>query len=273
MNDQIDKIIYDALEEDIPTIDITSDNLFEDEQGEALLIAREDGVLSGINVVQRLYRILDDDIYIKVINHDGTYIEEGDIIAIISGNLRTILKGHRLALNIVKRMSGIATKTKRYVDQVEGSYVKIIDSRSTTPNFRYLEKLAVIHGGGINSRQNISTQVRINESHIGIIGSVRKAIEKVVERVDQSVKIEVEVNSFEQFLEAIHTKCDIIIFRDMSFELLQKCSSHNTDKLIGTYANDLNYIKEFSRASIDFIIVDELTHSYKLLDIELNINK
>ena len=273
MNELIDKIIYDALEEDIPTLDITSDNLLHNEQGEAILIAKENGVVSGINIVQRLFQVLDDEVFVKVINYDGTYIEENDIIAIISGNLHTILKGQRLALNFIQRMSGIATKTKSFVDQVEDTFVKIIDSRNTTPNFRYLEKIAVNHGGGGNSRRNLSEQVSITQNHIEVVGSASKAVELLSERTDQSINIEVEVNTFEQFLEVIHTKCDIIIFRDMMHESIRKCCTHNTNKLVGTYLVNTDELKTVSKTGVDFIIIDELTHSYNLLDIKLNITK
>lgn len=273
MNDQIDAILYEALEEDIPTLDITSDNLLQNQQGEAVILAKENGVVSGINIVLRLFQILDDDIYMKIINHDGVYVEENDIIAIISGNLSTLLKGKRLALNILRRMSGIATKTKSYVDQVSDTFVKIIDSRDNTPNFRLFEKLAVTHGGGMNSRSNLSDQVRIEQSHIHAVGSIKGAINLISSRIDQSIRIEVEVNTFEQFLEAIHTKCDIIILRDMTITDLSKCSSHNTDRLVGTISTSFDDVKDISKTGIDFIIVDELTHSFKTLDIELNINK
>jgi len=272
MNDQIDKILYDALEEDIPTIDITTDNLFTDESCEAVLIAKENGVISGVKILQRLYQILDDDIYIKVINHDSTYVEEGDIIAIISGNLRTVIKGRRIALNFIQRMSAIASKTKKCVDLLDHSYTKITDSRNTTPTFRYVERLAVVDGGAINHRGDLSSQVLLEKTHSRAYGSIKNAISHIVPKIDHSIKVEIEVNTFEEFLEAIHTECDIIMLRNMSDEIIRKCVNHNTEKLLEVNVAKISQVKPIANTGIDFISVDELTHSYTLMNIELNIN-
>lgn len=273
MNDQIDKIIYDALEEDIPTIDITSDNLLTSETAEAVLIAKESGVLSGISIMKRIFQILDDEIYIKVINYDETFVEEGDIIAIISGNIRTLLKGERLVLNTIGRMSAIATKTKKYVESVSDSFTKIIDTRNTTPNFRVLEQLAITHGGGLNYRSSLSSQVLIKSTHINQYSSAKIAIEKIYQHIDHDTKVAIEVNTFQQFLEVIHSKCDIIFLRDMNVDMIRKCVEHNNKKLLGTYESSIDNIISLSNTGIDFICVDELTHSYKLFKVELNMNK
>ncbi|AIO19019.1 putative nicotinate-nucleotide pyrophosphorylase [Candidatus Izimaplasma bacterium HR1] len=273
MNDKIDKIIYDALEEDIPTIDVTTDNIFSDQLSEGVLIAEEDGVLSGIKIMQRVFQILDDEIYIKVINSDATFVEKGDIIAIISGRAKSILKGEQLVLNIIRRMSGIASLTKEYVDEIGNRFTKIIDTRMTSPNLRILEKQAVLDGGGINHRMNLSNQVMLKEKHIKTVGNIKDAVKLIRARVDQSIKIEVVVNNFTQFLDSIHTDCDIIMLENMNNELIRKCVEHNTNKLLEASGNiTLERIKSVAETGVDFISVEALTQTYKPLNISLKFN-
>lgn len=274
MNKKIDKIIYNALEEDIPTIDVTTDNLFSNEFSEGVFIAKEDGVLSGIKVLKRVFEILDDEIYIKVINGDGICVEKGDIIAIITGHTKSILKGERVALNLVQRMSGVATLTKKFVDEITNGHTKILDTRKTTPNLRILEKQAVLDGGGINHRMSLSDQVMLKDNHIKTAGSITKAVEIVKSKIDQSIKIEVEVETFSQFLEATKTCCDIIMLDNMSNDLMRKCVEHNTNKLLEASGNmTVDRIKSVSETGVDFISVGALTHSYTALDISLKFNK
>ena len=274
MNELIDKIIYDALEEDIPTIDVTGDNLLGDEVVEGLFIAREHGVLSGIKVLKRVFEILDDELYIKVINGDGIYVECDDIIAIISGRTKSILKGEMLALNILQKMSGVATLTKRFVDKIDNPFTKILGSRRTTPNLRVLEKQAIIDGGGFNHCMSLSDHVIIKSSHINASGSIFNAVNIIKEKVDQSLKVEVVVNSFEQFLETLHTTCDIITLHNMSDKLIKKCVEHNTNMLLNASGNiSIDRISSIAKSGVDFISVDDLTLNYKTLNIELKLNK
>lgn len=273
MNEQIDHILYSALEEELPTIDITSDNLLENQQLEAIIISRDSGVLSGVQIMKRVFEILDDEILVKIINYDSTYVEEGDIIAIISGNASSILKGQQLIQNILERMSTIATTTRKYVELVEGSYTKIIDSRHTTPNFRLLEKLAITHGGGLNYRSNLSEQVFITMVHVNLLGGVQHAYNKIISKIDHSIKVAIEVNSFEQFIEAIQTECDIIFLRGMNEDTIRKCISFNKDKFLGVTTSDFNIIKRLSNLGIDLIQVDNLTKLNNVFRIDININK
>ncbi len=273
MDIRIDKIISDALAEDIPSIDITTDNLFTDEVSEGIFIAKEDGVLSGIEILKRVFQMIDETVYIKVINFDGNFVENGDIIAIITGKTASILKGERLALNILQRMSGIATLTKKFVDEINNNHTVILDTRKTTPNFRVLEKLAVVHGGGINHRFSLSDQVMIKDNHIKAAGSIDNAVKIIKEKIDHNIKIEVEVETFEQFLEAINTDCDIIMLDNMNNSIMKKCVDANNGKLLEASGNMvLDRIKEVSEIGIDFISVGALTHSYKAMDISLKFN-
>lgn len=270
MNKIIDKIILDALKEDIPTIDVTTDNLFQDQMSEGMFFAKENGVLSGVDVMKRVFELVDDTIYLKIINGDGTFVEKGDLIAVISGKARSILKGERVALNLMQRMSGVATLTKKFVDCVNNTHTKILDTRKTTPNLRVLEKQAVVHGGGINHRMSLSDQVMIKDNHIKAAGSITDAVRIVKEKIDHNIKIEVEVETYDQFLEAIQTECDIIMLDNMSNELMRKCVLNNTNKLLEASGNmTLDRISSVSDTGVDFISVGALTHSYTSLDISL----
>ncbi len=274
MNPKIDKIIIDALKEDMPTLDITTDNLFSNETSEGVFIAKEDGVLSGVSVMKRVFELIDETIIIKIINNDGFHVEQGDIIAIISGKTASILKGERVALNLLQRMSGIATLTNLFVDEL-GSYdAKILDTRKTTPNLRILEKQAVVHGGGMNHRFSLSDQVMIKDNHIKSAGSITEAVKIIKSKIDHSIKIEVEVETFSQFLEAIETECDIIMLDNMDNELTRKCVLANNNKLLEASGNMvLSRINEVAATGVDFISVGALTHSSKAMDISLKFNK
>lgn len=274
MNKEINTIILNALKEDIPTIDVTTDNLFTDEISEGSFIAKENGVLSGVKIMRRVFEIVDPEVYIKVINTDGTYVESGDLIAIISGKSRSILKGERVALNLMQRMSGVATLTRQFVDQIKNNHTKILDTRKTTPNLRIIEKMAVLDGGGINHRFSLSDQVMIKDNHIKAAGSITRAVEIIKSRVDHNIKIEVEVESFDQFLEAIETECDIIMLDNMDNDLTRRCVEANNGKLLEASGNMvLDRIYSVSETGVDFISVGALTHSYKAMDISLKFNK
>ena len=274
MDKRIDKIIIDAIKEDIPTIDITSDNLFTNEKSEGIFIAKQEGTLSGVSVMVRVFEILDNQVTIKVLNGDGTKVEYGDFIAIISGKTTSILKGERIALNIMQRMSGIATLTSLFVKEVGDYSTKILDTRKTTPNLRVIEKMAVVHGGGINHRFCLSDQVMIKDNHIKCAGSINSAVKIIKNKIDQNIKIEVEVESFDRFLEAINTDCDIVMLDNMNTNLMKKCVLANTDKLLEASGNMvLSRIKEVAETGVDFISVGALTHSYKAMDISLKFNK
>ena len=274
MNKQIDKIILDAIKEDIPTLDVTTDNLFTDEVSEGVFIAKETGIISGIDTCKRVFELIDNTVYIKVINPNGSLVEPGDVIAIISGKTASILKGERIALNIMQRMSGVATLTNKFVGQITNGHTKILDTRKTTPNLRILEKMAVVHGGGINHRFSLSDQVMLKDNHIKTAGSITKAVEIVKSKIDQDIKIEVEVETFEQFLEAIETECDIIMLDNMSNELMRQCVKHNKGKLLEASGNmTLDRVYGASETGVDFISVGALTHSYTALDISLKFSK
>ena len=265
----VDKIITDALNEDMPNGDITTDNLIpKNHQSKAMLIAKEDGVISGLMIVERVFKLVGGNVNIIFNKFDGDLVKTYDVIATISGDTKTILKGERVALNLLQRMSGIATITNKFVNEVEAN-TKILDTRKTTPNLRYLEKLAVKHGGGVNHRYSLSDMVMIKDNHIDACGSITKAVETIRPKVN--CKIEVEVETLEQFKEALNTQCDIIMLDNMSLDLMQECVKLNNHKkkLEASGNMSLSRVKEVSHIGVDFISVGALTHSVKALDISL----
>ena len=253
----------------MPNGDVTTDNLIpKNHQSKAMLIAKEDGVISGLMIVERVFKLVGGNVNIIFNKFDGDLVKTYDVIATISGDTKTILKGERVALNLLQRMSGIATITNKFVNEVEAN-TKILDTRKTTPNLRYLEKLAVKHGGGVNHRYSLSDMVMIKDNHIDACGSITKAVETIRPKVN--CKIEVEVETLEQFKEALNTQCDIIMLDNMSLDLMQECVKLNNHKkkLEASGNMILSRVKEVSHIGVDFISVGALTHSVKALDISL----
>ena len=265
----VDKIIKDALLEDMPNGDVTTDNLIPDNHfSDAKFIAKEEGIISGIEVVKRVFEIVGGNYKINFMVKDGDAVKPYDLIATISGDTKTILKGERVALNLFQRMSGIATITNKYVKELQLD-CKILDTRKTTPNLRYLEKLAVKHGGGTNHRYSLSDMAMLKDNHIDAAGGITKAVEMIKPKVD--CKIEVEVETLEQFKEALSTECDVIMLDNMSNELMLECVklNNNKKKLEASGNMSLERIKEVSSLGVDYISVGALTHSVKALDISL----
>lgn len=269
----VDKIISDALLEDMPNGDITTDNLISDtHKSRGMFIAKEEGVISGVMVVSRVFALIGGEYNLKFNVKDGDYIKPYDVIATIEGDTKTILKGERVALNLMQRMSGIATITKKFVNELEGN-TKILDTRKTTPNLRYLEKLAVTHGGGTNHRYSLSDMVMLKDNHIDAVGGITNAVHMIKDKVD--VKIEVEVETVEQFKEALQTDCDIIMLDNMSNEMMRECVLlNNHQKQLEASGNmSLERIKGVCQTGVDFISVGALTHSVKALDISLKFHE
>ena len=267
----VDKIINNALHEDMPSGDITTDNLIPDgDKSHAKFISKDDGIISGLEVCKRVFEIVGGEFDIKFNFKDGDKVKKYDVIAEIEGDTKTILKGERVALNLMQRMSGIATETAKYVAETVGD-TKILDTRKTMPNLRYLDKLAVKHGGGTNHRFSLSDMVMLKDNHIDAAGSITKAVEIIKPKIKEGVKIEVETETLEQFKEALNTECDIIMLDNMSTELMAECVKLNNHKkqLEASGNMTLGRIKEVSKTGVDFISVGAITHSVKAFDISL----
>jgi nicotinate-nucleotide pyrophosphorylase (carboxylating) len=267
----IDSIITEAIKEDVPQSDITTEFIIsEDSICSADLIAKEDGVIAGLPVFERVFKIL-GQVNVEFFKQDGDMVTKGEHIAKLIGKTKHILTGERTALNYLQRMSGIATLTKTYVDRLEGSGVEILDTRKTTPNMRIFEKYAVKIGGGHNHRYNLSDGVLIKENHISAAGGIKAAVNVIRQNVSFVKKIEVEVETLSQINEALEVGVDIIMLDNMNTETMKNAVEMiNKRALIEASGNvTLDNILEVANCGVDYISVGALTHSYKVLDLSM----
>ena len=267
----IDDIIIKAIKEDVPQNDITTEFIISEECNCSVdLIAKEHGVIAGLPVFERVFKIL-GGVNIEFFNKDGDIVSEGQCIAKLRGRTRHILTGERTALNFLQRMSGIATLTKTYVDKLVGSGVEILDTRKTTPNMRIFEKYAVKIGGGCNHRYNLSDSVLIKENHISAAGGIKTAVNIIRKNVSFVKKIEVEVETLEQINEALDAGSDIIMLDNMDVKTMKNAVELiNKKALIEASGNvTLDNILEVASSGVDYISVGELTHSSRILDLSM----
>ncbi|HOQ38313.1 MAG TPA: carboxylating nicotinate-nucleotide diphosphorylase [Acetivibrio sp.] len=270
----IDRIIMNALKEDIPSGDITTDNIIDEtSESQAVLIAKDEGVIAGLDVAKRVFMLLDDTIVFEKHVEEGQWVKYGDTIATIKGNTRAILKAERTALNLLQRLSGIATATRKLVDRIEGLPAKVVDTRKTTPGLRILEKYAVRVGGGYNHRFSLSDGVLIKDNHIKAAGGIKKAIERVRERIPHTLKIEVETETLEQVREAIDGKADIIMLDNMGLDKMKEAVKIVNGNAITEASGNVNIdtIYDIACTGVDIISVGGLTHSVHSFDISMKI--
>jgi nicotinate-nucleotide pyrophosphorylase (carboxylating) len=269
---ELDGIIEIALKEDFPQGDITSESCIPSQSSsEAVFLAKEGGVLAGIDVAQRVFYKIDMRLEFKKHFEDGQEFRSGDILARAKGNSISILKGERTALNFLQRMSGIATKTRKFVQALEGTKTKILDTRKTTPGLRVLEKYAVRMGGGESHRFNLSEMVLIKDNHIKIIGSVSEAVKRAKNKVKKRVKIEVETKNLDEVKEAVESGADIVMLDNMPLEKMREVVSWVKGKVPVEVSGKviLRKIRDIASLGVDYISVGSLTHSYQSLDISL----
>lgn len=268
----IDPLIISAMKEDITNEDITTNSVMPDPcQGMAELIAKEAGVLCGIQIFTRVFTLLDDHVFVKTLAKDGDWIESGQVLAVITGDIRTILSGERTALNYLQRMSGIATYTRQSVSFLEGSQITLLDTRKITPNNRIFEKYAVRIGGGKNHRFNLSDGILLKDNHIGAAGGVKEAIELARRYASFVRKIEVEAETIEMVRDAVEAGADIIMLDNMSIEIMKEAiaviGGRAKIEISGNVTREK--IKELAGLGIDYISSGALTHSAPILDISL----
>ena len=267
---KIKEIIKNALLEDMPSGDITTDSIIpEKHQSKAYFIAKEDGIISGLNLVDEVYKQVGGNYKLSFNIKNGDSVKKGDVFGIVEGDTRTILKAERLSLNLLQRMSGIATLTNEFVKQIPNS-CKILDTRKTTPNLRIIERQAVRDGGGFNHRFCLSDMILIKDNHIDAAGSITSAV-KLARKAHPNINIEVEVETIEQLEEALKTDCNIIMLDNMSTTLMETCVKINKGhKLLEASGNmSVGRVKEVATTGVNFISVGALTHSAKALDISL----
>ena len=220
---QADKLIRMALEEDITSEDVSTNAVMPTNvKGTVDLIAKEDGVIAGMDVYARVFKLLDESMEIEMFCQDGDEVKKGDLMAKVTGDIRVLLSGERVALNYLQRMSGIATYTRSVVKLLEGSGVTLLDTRKTTPNCRVFEKYAVRVGGGCNHRYNLSDGVLLKDNHIGAAGSITKAIQMAKAYAPFVRKIEIETETLEQVAEAVEAGADIIMLDNMTPEVMKQ---------------------------------------------------
>lgn len=271
MNPIILDLITRALQEDMPNGDITTDALFHDEQSTAVFLAKEDGILSGIDVAEAVFHLVDPTIKFIIFRENGDPLRKGDRIAVVSGKSSSLLKAERVGLNFLQRMSGIATLTNQFVQAIKGTKAQILDTRKTTPTLRILEKQAVRDGGGTNHRMSLSDMSMIKDNHIKAAGSITKAVELVRQKVGKEIRIEVEVESISEYREALATSADIIMLDNMPVVLMAEAVSipHPGKKIEASGNMNLSRVNEVARTGVDYISVGALTHSFQSLDISL----
>ena len=273
LNDiMLDKLIMNALSEDVGTGDITTESTIpETARAHGLYKAKESGVLCGIGVAARVFELIDRDIEFTPLKRDGDRIEKGEIIAEVRGNATNVLTGERVGLNLMQRMSGIATRTAEAVAQVEGTGAKICDTRKTTPGLRVVEKYAVKVGGGTNHRFNLADGILIKDNHIVAAGSITNAVRAARANAPHTLKIEVEVETFDELNEALDAGADIIMLDNMSCEDMKKAVGIVNGRAVTEASGNMGdrNLKEVADCGVDLISIGALTHSVRSLDISL----
>ena len=267
----VDKIIKDALVEDIPNEDITTNSIIsEDSISSVDLLCKEEGIIAGLEVYARVFHIL-GGVTVDLLKKDGDKVYTKEKIAELKGNTRNILMGERVALNLLQRMSGIATLTNKFVKQIEHTHAKLLDTRKTTPNLKILEKYAVKVGGGNNHRFNLSDGVMLKDNHIDAAGGITNAVNLARKNSSFVRKIEVETETLDMVQEALDVKADIIMLDNMDLDTAKKAVSMIGNKAEIEFSGNvsLETIKSIAEIGVDFISVGALTHSAKILDLSM----
>jgi nicotinate-nucleotide pyrophosphorylase (carboxylating) len=262
--------IKSFLKEDISKKDITTDSIVnKSHTSKAIILAKANGVIAGHIFVREVFKVLSKEILYEEKKKDGEYVSKGDILAVIQGKTRAILTGERVALNILQRLSGIATLTRNFVEAVKGTGVKILDTRKTSPGIRMMEKYAVRMGGGYNHRANLTEMALIKENHLAVAHSIKEAVKRVREKAN--VPIEVEVKNKKELKEAIDANVDRIMLDNWDLTSIKYAVSFVKKRVpLEVSGNmDIEKAKRVAKTGVDFISVGALTHSFKSLDISL----
>ena len=268
----LDTLILNALSEDVGTGDITTESTIpEDRVAHGKYRAKESGVLCGIGVAERVFALINPSIRFTAYKKDGDRIEKGEIIAEVVGKATDVLTGERVGLNLMQRMSGIATRTAEACAQVEGTGAKICDTRKTTPGLRVIEKYAVKVGGGTNHRFNLADGILIKDNHIVAAGSITAAVKAARANAPHTLKIEVEVEDFDQLDEALAAGADIIMLDNMNCADMTKAVGIVAGRAITEASGNMGdrNLREVAECGVDLISIGALTHSVRSLDISL----
>ena len=272
MKMQADQLIRMALQEDITSEDVSTNAVMQTAtKGTVDLIAKEDGVIAGLDIYARVFTILDEKTEIDFHCKDGDEVKKGDLMATVTGDIRVLLSGERVALNYLQRMSGIATYTRQVAKLLEGSNVTLLDTRKTTPNCRVFEKYAVRVGGGCNHRYNLSDGVLLKDNHIGAAGSVTKAVQMAKDYAPFVRKIEIEVETLDQVKEAVEAGADIIMLDNMTPEVMKQAVELIDGRAQTECSGNITKenIQKIREIGVDFVSSGALTHSAPILDISM----
>lgn len=273
---ELQRKIEEWLEEDIGSGDIsTMTTISEQEQGTGILYAKEAGMIAGQPVAEQVFAAVDPALSFKALVAEGAHVEKGQEIAEVSGSVRSILSGERLALNLLQRLSGIATRTSQYVQALAGTKARVVDTRKTTPGLRFLEKYAVRVGGGHNHRFALYDAVMIKDNHIKGAGGIERAVVAARSAIPHTMKIEVETESLAEVKEALQAGADIIMLDNMPLEQMKEAVQLIAGRAIVEASGGvtLETIRPIAETGVDVISVGALTHSVRALDISLDLNK
>lgn len=272
----IDHLITLAIKEDLDTGDITGEAIFRHEEATGQFVVKQNGVISGLPLIEIVYKKLNLMSDVKFFNKDGDKVEKGDVVAELHGEAKKLLTGERTVLNFLQRMSGIATKAFRFIDEMKNHNTKLLDTRKTLPGHRLLDKYAVTCGGASNHRMGLYDMFLIKDNHIAVAGSVTRAITNCREYAAKNkldVKLEVEVDTLEQFHEAIALKPDIIMLDNFSLEDIRAAVERNKNTCLLEVSGGvrLEDVRAIAALGVDYISTGSLTHSVEALDISLDV--
>ena len=270
--DSVSDLIQTALREDLGTGDITTLSVIEkDREAHGRLIAKEDGVLCGLELISDVYAALDEEVRVVYHAEEGTHVHRSDLVAEVFGPARSLLSGERVALNLVQHLSGIATATAKAASAVEGTKARITDTRKTTPGMRVLEKYAVRVGGGSNHRFCLADGILIKDNHIVAAGGITAAVQSARKNAPHTLKIEVEVESRDQAQEALDAGADIIMLDNMSCPEMKACVDMIAGRAVVEASGNMGErdLREVAETGVDIISIGALTHSVKAMDISM----
>ncbi len=272
----VDELLKNYLLEDVGRVDLTTEGIFRGEVVEAEIVAKEDGVLAGLPFAVRVFRLLGGEFEVLSALREGSEFKKGDVLLKVRGNAKTLLMGERLALNVLQRLSGIATKTRRMVSKISDLPTKLLDTRKTTPGFRLFEKYAVKVGGGENHRYALYDMVLIKDNHIKVAGSISEAIRRVRELIPPVYRIEVEVSNFRELEEVLNLEVDVVMLDNFSVEeaagavKLVRSRRPSLKLEISGGINEDN-VRDYALTGVDFVSSGSIIHSARWLDLSMRI--
>ncbi len=270
----LQEMLRGFFKEDIGERDVTSEVLFqEEEKGTGTFLAKENGVFVGQQVIEEAFGMLDSHAAVTLYKKDGERMEKGEVIGTVEGRMRALLGAERVSLNIIQRLSGIATLTSEAVSTLASDHTKVCDTRKTTPGLRMLEKYAVTCGGGYNHRFGLYDGVMIKDNHIEFAGSITEAVKRVREKIGHMIKIEVETETLAQVQEAVEARADVIMFDNRTPEEIKDYIQHVPKHIITEASGGINLrnIASYRETGVDYISLGFLTHSARALDISFNV--